>query len=41
MLASLLSPTPLILTLVMNALAGNDPAQREQLTKRWQEDGLR
>jgi hypothetical protein len=41
MLASLLSPTPLILTLVMNALAGSDPAQREQLTKRWQEDGFR
>jgi len=41
MLASLLSPTPLILTLFMNGLAGSDPAQREQLTKRWQEDGSR
>jgi len=41
MLASLLSPPPLILTLFMNALAGSDPAQREQLTKRWQEVGSR
>jgi hypothetical protein len=41
MLASPLSPTPLILTLFMNTLAGSDPAQREQLTKRWQEDGSR
>src|SRR5215469_758326 len=41
MLASLLSSTPLILTLFMNVLAGNDPAQREQFIKRWPEDGSR
>jgi len=41
MLASLLSPAPLILTLFMNALAGNDPAQGEQFTKRWLGDGFR
>ena len=41
MLASLLTSTPLILTLFMNTLAGNAPAQREQFTERWPEDGSR
>ena len=41
MLASLLSPTPLILKFIMNARAGSDPTQWELLTKRWQEAGSR
>jgi hypothetical protein len=37
MLASLLTPRPLILRLVESALVGNDPAQKERLRKRLQQ----